>query len=318
MANDLFQSFLNPWKFTPKNPVNIPQYVSKFMDDVLYAETIRYYQEQNALYFQPQLTSDAARNVYISNYGPLTVWLMDSEGRKLPGQVLTNGAEDASNPGYFYRYMDLDLSAYDPGIYLPILEAGSAPDVWFGEPIRIKENCEDTLLLEYSNYKMKGNIIFFKDDGVQVFSPSLRIPAILKYIGPKSIDTLYFDRRHNAKFLEAVDFDAYKLVGGNSDGWPPWLAKKVGKIITCSDWKIDGRQFAKSAEDAVLEQNEFDTDYPMSAYTIELVEALNRSGIQYTNNNPNIPSNSMMAVMETKGFGINDIGGDFLEIIVTE
>lgn len=317
MANNFIQSIINPIKLVPASLAVIPQYVTKFIDDVQYIETIREYQE-NIPFFQPWLQVDALRGYYISNYGPVEVTLINCEGVELEGQSLANGPQDVDRPGYYVRLMDLDLNIYPAGRYLPKFKVGSTPDVWFGEPIEILASSVNTWLIEYRNYKAKNGIIFFKNDGTKLFSPTFRVPAVLKYIRPTSIDTLYFDRKHNAKFLEAVDFDLFRFIVGNSDGVPPWYMRKLGKIWTCDEVLLNGRQFAKAAENEDWNELEQDQEYPLGGWSLDVVEARPSGVIEYENTNPQVGINSMMAVVETKGFGLEDVGGDFQEIIITQ
>lgn len=318
-VNRLIQFKLNPTKFTLMNPAVIPQYVSKFYDWYLMSETIKDWEEP-VNYCQPWLQSDAVRNMFVSNYEPITVFVVDGvTHQKIDGgTTLLTKQQDFYNPGYYYRLMDLDMADYPEGFYYFQLEVGSGPDVWISEPFVIGSPFKNTLLLEYSNYEAKNGLIFFQTNGVQIFSPSLRIPGRLKYVSTKSVDTLYFDEERNAEMLKSVDYDLYKLSLGGSPGAPPWLAKKVARIMNCSDVKCDGLLIAKATEGGDWEINEFDKDYPMNAYTLDVVEKLNDGTLVYDSGVEQVGINNMMAVVETKGFGMEDAGGNFLEINSTE
>ena len=304
MANIIKQSFLNPVKFQLINPIEIPQYVSKHMDDWLFKNTQRSF-EQTVNYKDIWSIQDPIRLQYISNFGPLNLKLFSCNGVEIYSIPFQTRQQDFFNPGYYIRQIELDLnslSGLEEGYYyLTIPEAG-----WISEPFEVAEDVENTLFTEYSHSERYGGIIFDSP-----FSPAIRIKGILKYDQPSSIDTVYDDEEQSETMLRSIPFRVWKLIIG-SKGIPPYLIDKLNRILGCDSLKIDGRFYTK-AEGAKWEEVELDS-YPMSGWAINLRETLNREETIYENEVEIIGKAAMMQVIDTKGFGIDDSGVDFLEI----
>lgn len=302
MANEIIFPHITPLKFTKMNQQDIPQYVSRFMDQYLFRETIKSY-EQYVCFFQPWQLSDAVRMQVISNYGPVSMQLYTINGVAVGDPVVyANFQQDYFRPGFYLRQCDVDLEDYDAGIYYWVLSAGS--DKFVSEPQEFLEEAPNTLYAEYSHPERYGEVIFQSP-----YQPALRIPAVLKFLAPGSKDTIYEDQVLNQTMLIAQPYRRWELIIGDARGLPPWFIDKINWILGCQSIKLDGRSFTKS-EGAELEINETDL-YPMAGYRIEMRERYNRAYTEYENSTIVTGINNMIAVIDSKGFGEE---GQFLEI----
>lgn len=303
----------NPTKFTIMNYENIPQYVSKFMDDFLFNKTIEDFEEV-VDYPQPWLKSDAVRNQFIANFGPVILNVYTCRGIFLFDQELEPVLADADRVGYNLYIMDYDPSPLAYGRYYFTLDLGGGALILCSEPFEILKSGKNTNLLEFDHPTPRADLIFYKSNGVKLFSPSLRTPGRLKYLDTDSIDTMYFDQVRNATMQKSVNYDTYTYILGRSTGVPPWKKKKVSRIFGMENVKCDGLLIAKVTENQKWEKLEQE-EYPMQGWRIQVSEKLVHDSTVITTTAPVRGLNSVVAVIEQDGFGIEDQGGNFLEII---
>lgn len=307
MSNKIIVPYLNPVKFVEIEPTDIPQYVSRHMDDWLFKETIRDF-EQPTNFIQPWLMDDSIRLQYRSNFAPLNLKVYSCDGELLFTEPFETRQQDALNPGYYIRQVELDLATFDPGFYyFRITELD-----WISELMEFKTEDPNTLYIEFTNSEFYGGLIFDSP-----FSPTIRIPAILKYKNPGSKDTIYSDQDESEVMLKSHSFRVWNLIVGGQGGVPPWLIDKISRMLGCDSFKIDGREYTKN-EGAQWEAVELD-GYPMAGWSIELREKSNRDYLLYEDNVEIIGKAAMAQAMDSKGFGVDDSSGDdFLEVVLTE
>lgn len=313
MANIFYQPYINPIQLFDLNRVALPQYLSNFMDDVRFTATIRA-EEQVVKFILKWLKDDSIRLQYITNYNPLTLKMFSCDNVEFYSQEFDTLQEDFFNPGFFARQADLDLAAYEYGVYT--LKVVTASGLVLGsEQIRIvpPEEALDTLLIEYYHRTFYEGIIFQTP-----FRPSIRIPARLKYKKTAAKSTVYEDQRLNEESVKSIPFRVHELTLGGDVGVPPYLIDKIARIVGCSNLAIDGRLFARNGEGSEFDANTIE-DYPMAGWKIELREKINRHSLIYQDEVgiPGIAAAGL--IVNTKGFGMNDqSGNDYLEIQSTE
>lgn len=304
MPNEILFPYIGPQHWTKLDPNQAAAYVSRFMDEFRFRDTIRSF-EQKVCYIHKWQQTDTIKEQFISNYGPLSVQLKDEDGKSVgPPVSFTTGQQDFFRPGYYLRTVSLPLGAVDPGYYYWQLTVGSS-DVWVTDPFEVVEEALNTLYTQYKHYERYGDVLW--ETGIEL---NLRIPAILEFKAPGSKDTLYEDQPLNETMVRARPFRLFDLIIGDAKGVPPWLIDKINWILGCSDVKFDGRYFTKN-EGAKLEENKTDL-YPMAGYTIEMREKLNRSSVSYEDDSAVVSYGYAVAVINTKGFGTGT--GDYVEI----
>lgn len=306
MPNKAIIPLLTPTKWKEMLPADIPQYVSKFLDDWNFDETILNY-EQPATFYNSWLQVDAVRDQIKTNYGPVTIKLFRCDGSQVYSAPYTTKQQDADNPGTYIRQNDIDLAPFLVGSYYWQTNIGSGPFVLVSEPFKIVSEAPNTLLLEYTHFEKFGGVYFQSP-----FSPTLRIPAVLKYNDTPSIDTIYADDSQDQTLLRSVPYRIYTLIMGHSAGMPPWLADKIKRIFCCSDVRIDGRYYTK-ADGAKWERTEQGL-YPMQGWRIQLREKFNQDELVFENDAAVKGIAAAAIFVGGKGFGIFDEDSDFLEI----
>ena len=307
MPNKLYISNLLPVKFNELNPVAIPQYLSQFFDYVPFENTIEDW-EQHMCFYQPFQTSDLIHLQVQSNYAPLQVKIIDKQGKVYNTIALTQQLQNVLEPDMYIYQASIDISALTDGIYFLKFEAGATPFILISEPLYIKQTHLNTLLLEYHNNRLFGDVIF--ETG---YLPSIRVPGKIKYKQPAAKDTFYEDQELNMTLLNSVPFKTWDLILGSSIGLPDYLIDKLNWVLGCSTILIDGRHFTKN-EGAKFEEKSLE-DYPLRGWSIEMRESRNRGRQSFENNNPNHGPNDFIVSVDSKGFGIDTNGGTEYNII---
>lgn len=303
----LYQPFLNPVQFTKITPDEIPQYVSRHLDDWQFADTIHDF-EQRVCWRQGWQTSDSIRLQFQSNYSPLNLKLIRAEDDVVMYDVnLAVVRTNMDDPDYKIYQADVALNPYPTGFYYLKLTIGIGGVLTLVSNIfEISVICENSLLLEYQHRKYYADVFF--ETG---FSPSIRIPAILKMKPPGSIDTIYEDQEANMEMLKSVPYQLWTLSIG-PEGIPPAQIKRLNFMLGCSSTRLDGRYYTKN-EGAKLDENTVEF-YPMSGWSIELREKLNRSSVIYENEIVVDGTIAVVANVDSKGFSPNDAGGSVYQV----
>lgn len=287
------------------NPVDVPQYMSRFMDKYRFRETQEPV-DQKVCYLQKWMTVDSINLQLISNYGPVSLQLKTIDGVSVGGSLaFVTGQQDFFRPGYYIRSISQPLIAYPPGTYYWQLSAGGS-DVWVSEPQEIYETLPQSLYFQYKHYERYGDVIFQTG-----YEGAIRVEGVLKFTTPGSKDTVYEDQPLNVTMIKSVPFRVFNLILGNTRGLPPWLVDKINWILGCSDMRIDGRYYTRG-EDSEIELNESEL-YPLMGMSIQLREKLNRSSIAYQDDSVVQGLAATTSIINTKGFGLSP-GEDYVEI----
>lgn len=301
MANILRGSYINPIQTYNLEQANLPQYSSRFMDDYMFVDQIKPW-EQPVEFATDWLKADGLRLQYETNYQPLQLQILKSDGQKIfEGNFLTK-QQNFFDPDFFIRQAEFALNNLDYGCYT--VRVVSSGLTLHSEKIKVSESLPHTLLLQYSHYERYQNIYFQSP-----FAPMLRVPASLKYIKTAMKSTVYEDQPLNETMVKAIPYRIFRFVLGGSVGVPPYLIDKVARIFGCNEVRIDGRYFTKNGEGAEFDANELD-GYPMAGWSIEIREKYNRDGPIYENDVVVSGKNVAMAVIGTKGFGTQNTDYD--------
>lgn len=312
----VYDPIMNPERFYPLQHVQPAKYVSRFMDDWHFRRTIQPWDEK-VCFLRPWYTTDSIKLQYTTDSGDMTLSLYDENGYHIVTQPFQTMQQNELQPTFFIRQIALNLAPYPPGKYflkrtIAGVERYSNPFELMDPPDSglIELDDEDpTLLMEFSNWEPSGGIKWFAP-----FEGAARFPAILKFKGMTFVDTLYFDQNRNATMVKSVPARLFTLAIGGRYGIPPWMEDLAGRIMTCSEWKLDQRLFTKAAANAEFEPVPAEL-YPMKGVSIDVVEKLNRDVI-ISEDEVTVEGVYGAALMtDTKGFGLNPGPTDYQEII---
>lgn len=308
MATTLYDSFLNPVKFQALDNVQLPNYVSRFMDDWMFRRTIQPWQ-QKVCFYQKWSTDDTVKIQYTSDVAPIVIRMYDENGYLVHTQAFATLQQDELQPTFFIREIAISLAGFTPGKYFFTRDVGGV--ITYSEPFELVEyedasgicleDQDPTLLLEYKHFEPIQGIKFFTDIEFQ-----MRVQAWLRYKQPGSKDNIYEDQLLNQTLINSVPYRVFQFILGGPAGVPPWFINRVARIFSCSDVKIDGRLFTK-AEGSTFEPIALE-EYPMAGWTIDLREKLNPDGVTFEDDVVIEGIAAAAIIVDNKGFGID--GGD--------
>lgn len=309
MANNIKFPFINPLQFYKQTPDTQDKYRSRHFDDFYVDDTILPW-EQHVDWEQPWQLSDNLHLQLMSNYGPINLRLYNDSDELIDTIAFSQGVPDYNDATLFIWEADVDMSGYTPGCYYFTISFGNPIAIVLqSEMINLAAEIENTLLLEYEHFEFREDMIF--ETGI---APKVRIPAVLKFKGPASKNTLYEDQSLNQEVIRAENFRLWNLSIGTTFGVPDYFADKLDRILGCSSLLIDGKYYAKN--DGSISPNEID-NYPLRGWSIELREKLNRASRHYEDETAQNTTVSVLINVDSKGFGA-DTGGNETVIVDVE
>jgi len=310
MSNIIKIPFINPVKYTQIGYDQLPQYLSKHMDDYPYIDAIRSYEEV-VNYWQIWGSHDSIRQQLFTNIGPVQMKIMDCHGDVLLTENFQQKQEDANNPTLFRYDSDLALNPFPAGVFFSQLDFGGLYNL-ISEPMILSDNLSETVYIEYARKPFYENIIFA--DG---FLPTLRIAGQIKYKEPGAKRVIYEDDPLNTEILDAKNFDSWTFQIGGVTGIPDYMIKKVSRILGCTDLRIDRRYYTVDPGGKL--ENETLEGYPMRGWRIDLRDKYNLSSKYFLTDDINTENPIVMiANVDSKGFIKDDAGGSFFQIIDVE
>lgn len=298
MANTLYIPRLNPVRFYEQSPAQFDEYLTRFMDDYRYADTILPWQVRK-LYAQRWQTSDAIRIQVESTFDPLQLDIINKYGQVVNSLLAIQIIPNKYIPGTYVYEFTHSWNGYEPGCYLLRLSNGNPNEfAMVSEPQHVAVTHPNTVYIQYRNSRFHGDVVF--ETGIRF---NFRVEASFGPLQPGARLQTYEDQKLNPTILSARPFRTWPLVIGGTFGVPDWVTDLVNLIWCCNEVSVDGKLFAR-AGDAELEFSDEDDEYPLRAITINLQEGLNRASKIV---NPDINTNIKLVVV---GVGDTLLFGD--------
>jgi hypothetical protein len=287
MANTIYIPLLNPVNFYPLVIDQLPQYLTRHMEDYRYAETIQPW-EYPVPYYQKVQTTDVTNLQFLSNFSQIQFEVIDEDGNvHLAPSNATQKLQNKYMPGHYAYEISLSWDDFDEGCYYIRLTLGET--VMISEPILLKEVHENTVYLEYTNSRYHQSVIF--ETGI-IFS--FRVEGAFGKLDPASSDFFYDDQRFNPTILSSKPFDNYPLVFGAELGIPEWVIQKINYIFSCNNVLIDGKAYAKTSDSKFSLKEE--DNYPLRGMEFTVRQGIHRG---YKVLNPEIDTNQRMIIIHS-------------------
>lgn len=303
----LIRPFINPMQFYKETPDSSSRYLTKDFEDWYFSDTILPW-EQRVSWHQPWQKSDTIKDQLHTNNGPVTLLMYDEDDNLIDTIPYNQVMPNFNDPTLFIWQVDVDLSGYDEGCYYFKITFGSPVNLTLrSENIILSDNIENTILLEFSQSTYREDMIF--ETGIQ---PTIRIPAVKKFKGPASKNTLYEDQVLNMSMLRSINYRVWTLSIGGGKGIPDYMADKIDRMLGCKTVLLDNKYYIKT--EGSLEPSEEDS-YPLRGWTIDMREKTNRASRHFENTTAVNTVVSVMVNVDSKGFGA-DTGGN--ETVITD
>jgi hypothetical protein len=197
-------------------------------------------------------------------------------------------------------------------------------DIYYSEPIDIKQTHENSVLLEYRHETNDFDMIFQKrliDLKTQIEAGEINPYDVIatvplyqmrvkggfyaKGFAPASVDEIYADITHDQTILSSVPFNTKTLTIGDNAGVPNWQIDKVNRVLSCTFLRINDEYYTK-ADGATLEQVAYTDRNVKGAWAINLTDFDNKYGKTYR---PLQMKKGIGKVIIGNGFVITDSAG---------
>jgi len=232
-------------------------------------------------YFQPWQQGD---KIVLQFYGAgLTTafgfYLIDEKGNTVKSTLATIGAEIGSGTGVYIRTVTMLLYDVPEGKYMPqILRLPPSPATdgryaFAGEPIEVKANHENTILIRYKHSENAYGIFWETD--IEMWQ---RVHAAFTKLTPDSQFNVYDDDTFNATLLSGVKYRNWQLsIGVGSKPVPVHRFDNLEEVFLCDSLFIDHKYFTRT-EDSKLEQVPIEKN-PLLTGNITLREKINEADL---------------------------------------
>lgn len=277
MANVVKIPYLNPVKFYKTErvyPLGKNQY---FLNEEWFKDQIPTWYERTRYYQKWQRTDIIYLQVQ-ANFGPVDWQVIDCKGI-----VMLSGTFNAMldvPPGQIYTYYDASIQMADSaftnanGAMYIVLNFGRMGNTilaqWISEPFMVRDRWPETLAHTYTCPKGDYHEIWFNGNNSFTF----RCESRLINFQPGSVSKVYTDQTANIVQLSRRPFRQWTLSVGHSYGVPNWVIEGLNNYMACDTYKVDGLAIVPT-DGAGWEAKRVDK-YPMSGWSIEVQEAVNR------------------------------------------
>lgn len=256
-----------PLAFYLMNVDQVPQYLSRHMDDFLLSNQLEVY-ETPVVYEQKWTTSDVIPLQFQANFGSIQIQLIDCRQTVYQTFLATRVRANKFYPGFYIYEQYISLAGVAPGKYWFKSTLGGTTTM-ISEPLDIQYDQPGTLLFEYKNSKYHGDVIY--ETGIEL---AFRCEAKLYDVAFGAERTLYRDQRLNPTVLQSIPFRTWTLVFGKDYGLPDWVGEKINWIFSCDNVQVDGKAYAVDG-DSSLEAQGIDELYKLRRYTLKVQEGIN-------------------------------------------
>lgn len=300
MGYSIFVPHLCPVKFVPLGATLPAQYHFKHMDDWWFSEQIQMYAHQPR-YFAKWQNNDAIEiQVQTNGLGPVQIEVLNAKGEVQNSIALAFVNDPAITAPQILYEGTVDLSTLAEGAYYLHLTAGVGADVaeMISEPLHIKADWPDTLLIKYSNKKNKQACIFTTG-----YNPSFRVEGWIDTFKPEAQFTTHINQPADIELLNGIPYRTHKLNIGFDQGHPDWVFDKLNRITLLNRVLYDGEQYSRDS-DAKWEAINIPGS-PLKFSSLQIRPAKNRDGVSVSTDGAINEGTALTVVydIETNAFG---------------
>lgn len=261
---------LNPLNFVDANRSLPANYHFKHFDKWKTSEQLLPFEVAPG-YSQKWQQDDIINLQVMANFGPVNVYVIDSDGIAVITQAM-NIVATVVNDNYFECSIALTGLT---GCYKVRITAGDPVQTTLeSESFSVAATQPETLLYKYSNNF--NNDIYFQS-GIYF---NLRVEGCLSDFVPSGNRVVYLDQPQNSKTVKGVSSRQFKLYIGSSEGVPDYIADKIQKIFDLNNVDIDGVGFS-AIEGAKLTPKR-EEQYQYAGWSLDVSPTINRGGKIFT------------------------------------
>jgi hypothetical protein len=143
------------------------------------------------------------------------------------------------------------------------------------EPFEVREEWEDTILLEYTHSSNDQNVLF-KATGLKF---NIRINGTITELLPQAKVEVYENQPLDQVLLSGKPYRELTLYVGSDRGLvPDWIVDKINRTLCCDSLRIDDTYYSRTDEGG-LEVNRT-KNHPLAQWSIDLRERYNKDSVE--------------------------------------
>lgn len=328
MANQVSFSKVQPFQFVPYGQTRPAKYHFSHIDDDLFINQVAFWPFKRD-YYQKMMRTDSFPVQALSN--GLTVVPLDVYSVKpgstpsapavthLVGSVNMLPVTGPLKPPYIQLeaticFSDLGLPT---GLYT-IIPRGSVGNIAMCERIQVVNDFpinQPTLLFGIGNSVNKQSTVFSISASGQPFTMAFRVEGWIDQFEPDEKFTVFEDQPADIELLNAVPYEKYVLNIGCADGVPPWVIRKVARIMALDTITIDGMAYTRDA-DAKWQKKTME-GWPKAYWSLAIRPAFNDDAVTFGEDGSLNTDTIVTAAIDLTAFGNNPTAGPQI-INVTE
>lgn len=289
MANHFKIPLLWPFKMVPSTSTP-----GIHFDDAWACEQIKSFERQ-VYYKQKWKKADTTTLVIESSLAPTALKVYNRE-RTIVKSINWTAAYTAIN--YTIYTLTFDISDLAEGVYYIYQRATFGSIDWksISEPIHSKASWSNTLLFTFKNS--------FNDQDVPWtlgFDMKFRCEAGIMDFNPERDRAAYVNQSRDVTNLSGIPYRSFKLYIGKAPGVAPWVVDVLNRIFCCDSIDINGKKY--QSDDGSKWEVTRAKGYPLIGASIDIVEAVNSSSLEFADTTPIAPGILIAYHMETGFFG---------------
>lgn len=289
MSNHVNIPFLLPFKFVPRSTNPGPHF-----DDAWTCEQIKSFQKA-AYYKQKWVKTDTTPLQIETTIAPASLKVYNAQAQPVKSIDWTLVF---TGPNYKIYECEFDISNLPEGVYWIYQQVTILTINWevLSEPIHSKTTWPNTMKIDYKNSFNKDGVAW--TTGLQM---SFRVEAAIMDMEPDAEVTSYINQTRDTMVLDGTPFRKYKLYIGDAPGVAPWVMDLLNRIFVCDYVMIEGKKYTREsgAKWEITRQK----NYPLVGGSLEIVEATNTDGLQFSETTPLAPGIVVAYNMQTAFFG---------------
>lgn len=317
MANQLSFSKVQPFQFVPYGQTRAAKYHFSHIDDDLFINQVNFWPFKRD-YYQKMMVADRFPVQCLTNgltVVPLDVYSVRAGNTPQAPAVTTKVGSINMNavgsaplqPPYLQLeaticFSDMGLPA---GVYT-IVPRGSVSNAALSELIRVVIDFpvnQPTLLFEYGHSVNKQSTVFTTSASGQPFRSAFRVEGWIDEFEPEEKFSTFEDQPGDIELLNAIPIETYRLNIGCADGVPPWVIRKVGRIMVLDTVLIDGKAYTRDA-DAKWEKKKLE-GWPKGYWSLAIRPSFNDDAVTFGEDGSLNTDTIVTASIDLSAFGNN-------------
>lgn len=321
MPNKISFSKVQPFQFVPYGQTRPAKYHFSHIDDDLFINQVNFWVFKRD-YYQKMMVTDSFPLQCLTNgltVVPLDIYSIAPGNSPMAPAITTKVASvnmlPVSGSPLQPPYLQLEATISFSGLGLPngfytVIPRGSMASVAMCERIQVVSDFpvnQPTLLFEFGSSVNKQSTVFSISAGGGPFTSAFRVEGWISEFEPDEHFTVFEDQPADIELLNAIPYEKYVLNIGCADGVPPWVIRKVARIMTLDTVTIDGKPYTRDGD--VKWQKKTSDKWPKGYWTLAIRPSFNDDAVTFGDDGSLQTNTIVTASIDLSAFGNNPTAG---------